>query len=204
MTESIDNQTAENVFDSVDVYNDQAKIVDEFVEKTGLKEINPNFDENDINSPYCNNCGSCALATYQRINGLNTDAVASADNIGYVADMEALTGMKQVPMTPEDIERNLLEQGDGANAIIGIDRVTGSGHWFNAVNIGGKVYAVDAQDGTMRPWPPDYGDVRNWDMSVKPDNSVRNSISNQSQYLADGQMTVSDAAVNDSGNRQIQ
>ncbi len=32
---------------------------------TWLKEINPNFDAFDIDSPYCHNCGSCAYAVYQ-------------------------------------------------------------------------------------------------------------------------------------------
>ena len=131
-----------------------------------ISDINPNFDEFDLDSPYSNNCGSCALAVYQRLEG-NPDCVADAENIPNNADMEALTGMEQVPMSPWDIEKTLLAEGEGAHAIIGIDRAEGPGHWFNAVNIDGVVKAVDGQTGEITDWPPNYGDVVNWEMSVK-------------------------------------
>ncbi len=131
-----------------------------------LGEINPNFDEFDPESPYCNNCGSCAYAVYQRLEG-STDSCASADNIGYNSEMNALTGMEQVSMSPQEIEQRLLNQGDGAHAIIGIDRAEGPGHWFNAACLNGRVVAIDGQTGEITDWPPDYGDVVNWEMSVK-------------------------------------
>lgn len=131
-----------------------------------IGEINPNFDEFDIESPYCNNCGSCAYSVYQRLEG-NPEACASAENIGFNSEMEALTGMEQVSMSPEEIEQRLLDQGAGSHAIIGIDRSEGAGHWFNAANIDGKVLAIDGQNGAITDWPPDYGDVVNWEMSVK-------------------------------------
>ena len=131
-----------------------------------LEDINPNFDPFDLKSPYANNCGSCAYAVYQRLEG-NNEICATEQNIGYNSEMEALTGMEQVSMSPEDIQTRLLEQGDGAHAIIGIDRAVGPGHWFNAANIGGKVVAIDGQSGEILDWPPDYGDVTNWEMSIK-------------------------------------
>lgn len=131
-----------------------------------LGDINPNFDAFDPESPYCNNCGSCALAVYNRLNG-DTDACATAENIGYNDEMNALTGMEQVSMSPEEIESRLLEAGDGAHAIIGIDRAEGPGHWFNAACVDGKVVAIDGQSGEIMAWPPDYGDVVNWEMSVE-------------------------------------
>jgi hypothetical protein len=131
-----------------------------------LDDINPNFDEFDIDSPYCNNCGSCAYAVNQRLEG-NTDICATAENINYNSEMEALTGMQQVSMSPQEIEERLLSEGSGAHAIIGIDRAEGAGHWFNAANIDGKVVAIDGQDGAVHDWPPDYGDVVNWEMSVE-------------------------------------
>ena len=131
-----------------------------------LRDINPNFDAFDPESPYCNNCGSCAFAVFQRLEG-NTEICATAENIGYNEEMEALTGMEQVPMSPEDIEQALLSQGNGAHAIIGIDRAEGPGHWFNAACIDGKVVAIDGQTGEITDWPPDYGNVVNWEMSVK-------------------------------------
>ena len=131
-----------------------------------IKEINPNFDPFDWESPYNNNCGSCAYAVYKRLEG-DTDIVATEENIGYNSQMEALTGMEQVSMSPEEIANRLLEQGDGAHAIIGIDRAEGPGHWFNAACIDGKVVAIDGQSGEISDWPPDYGDVVNWEMSIK-------------------------------------
>lgn len=131
-----------------------------------LDDINPNYDPFDTTSPYSTNCGSCAYAVHQRLDG-DDSACASAENISLNSDMEALTGMEQVPMLPIEIESRLLEEGDGAHAIIGIDRAEGPGHWFNAANIDGKVVAIDGQTGTISDWPPDYGDVVNWEMSVK-------------------------------------
>lgn len=136
-----------------------------------IEEINPNYDPFDWESPYSNNCGSCAYAVYRRLEG-DTDIVATAENIGYNSQMEALTGMEQVSMNPEEIASRLLEQGDGAHAIIGIDRAEGPGHWFNAACIDGKVVAIDGQSGEINDWPPDYGDVVNWEMSIKKDDDV--------------------------------
>lgn len=131
-----------------------------------LGEVNPNYDEFDPKSPYCNNCGSCAYAVYQRLEG-NPDVCASEHNIGYNDEMTTLTGMDQVSMTPDEIEQRLLAQGNGAHAIIGIDRAEGAGHWFNAACIDGRVVAIDGQTGEVHDWPPDYGDVVNWEMSIK-------------------------------------
>lgn len=131
-----------------------------------IKDVNPNFDEFDYKSPYCNNCGSCAYAVYQRLEG-NSDICATSENIGYNSEMEALTGMRQVSMSPQEIEECLLSEGNGAHAIIGIDRAEGAGHWFNAACIGDKVIAIDGQDGSISEWPPDYGNVVNWEMSIR-------------------------------------
>lgn len=154
---------AETYEDDVEELNEMRPI-DEL--GTWLEEINPNFDPFDIDSPYCNNCGSCAYAVYQRLEG-NPNICATTENIEYNDEMEALTGMEQVVMSPAEIETRLLEQGDGSHAIIGIDREVGPGHWFNAANIGGKVVAIDGQTGEINDWPPDYGNVVNWEMSIK-------------------------------------
>ena len=131
-----------------------------------IGDINPNFDPFDTESEFSNNCGSCAFAVHQRLDG-DSDITATADNIGTIEQMNMQTGMEQVSMPPEMIEQTLLEQGAGAHAIIGIDRAEGPGHWFNAANIDGKVVAIDGQTGEISAWPPDYCDVVNWDMSVK-------------------------------------
>jgi len=131
-----------------------------------INEINPNFDPYDWDSPYCNNCGSCAFAVEQRFEG-NPDIAATSENIGTVAEMNALTGMEQVAMSPEEIQDYLISQGPGSHGIVGIDRVSGPGHWFNAYYDGQKVVAIDGQTGQVSDWPPDYGDVTNWDVSVR-------------------------------------
>ena len=131
-----------------------------------INEINPNFDPYDWDSPYCNNCGSCAFAVEQRFEG-NSDIAATSENIGTVAEMNALTGMEQVAMSPEEIQDYLISQGPGSHGIVGIDRVSGPGHWFNAYYDGQKVVAIDGQTGQVSDWPPDYGDVTNWDISVR-------------------------------------
>ena len=132
-----------------------------------INDVNPNFDEFDVDSPYSNNCGSCAYAVYQRMEGIDSNICATAENIPDNASMEEITGLKMESSTPGDIEKMLLEQGDGAHAIIGVDRAEGPGHWFNAAVIDGKVYAIDGQNGQMYDWPPDYGDVVHWDVGIK-------------------------------------
>ena len=103
----------------------------------------------------------------QHLSG-NPDIAATAENIGTVEEMNALTGMEQVPMGPDEIQQYLLQQGPGAHAIVGIDRAEGPGHWFNAICLDDHtVVALDGQTGEIYDWPPDYGDVTNWDVSVK-------------------------------------
>lgn len=131
-----------------------------------IDEINPNYDPYDKNSPYSNNCGSCALAVAMHLDGIK-DYEASANNINTVDMMNDVTGMEQVTMSPEEIESYLIGQGAGAHGIVGIDRAEGPGHWFNAYYDGNKVMAIDGQTGEVFDWPPDYGDVTNWDISVE-------------------------------------
>jgi len=131
-----------------------------------LGEVNPNFDPYDWESPYNNNCGSCALVVEQRLDG-DADSVATANNIGTIQEMNAITGMEQVAMSPEQIKDYLMAQGPGSHGIVGIDRAEGPGHWFNAYYDGEKVVAIDGQSGEIRGWPPDYGDVVRWDLSIQ-------------------------------------
>ena len=131
-----------------------------------LGDINPNFDPFDANSEYSNNCGSCSFAVFQRLEG-DDEIVATADNIDTPAEMNEITGMEQVSMSPEEIQKYLISQGAGSHGIVGIDRAEGPGHWFNAYYDGEKVVAIDGQTGETQPWPPDYGNVTNWDISVK-------------------------------------
>lgn len=131
--------------------------------RSWLHEINPHYDPYDMR--YCMNCGSCALAVYQRLSG-KMDAVAGPYSLT-IPEMEKATGKLQVPMSPVEIGDTLRAQGPGAFAVVGIDRAEGPGHWFCAYCPDGEhVYALDGQSGEVRGWPPDYGKVNNWDMSV--------------------------------------
>lgn len=131
-----------------------------------IGEINPSYDPYDPDCPYNVNCGSCALAVEKRLNGDET-AVASDVNIPSIEEMNAVTGMEQTKMTPEEIKEYLISEGPGSHAIVGIDRSEGAGHWFNAYYDGEKVVAIDGQTGEISDWPPDYGNVTNWDVSVR-------------------------------------
>ena len=128
-----------------------------------LPNINPHYYGSPY-SPYSTNCGKCAASVFKRLEG-NSNAAAGIGTLS-VEEMNAVTGKTQTPMTPGKISDYLISQGAGAHAVVGIDRAKGNGHWFNAYYDGQKVYAIDGQDGTVSDWPPDYGDVISWDVSV--------------------------------------
>lgn len=153
---------------AVDAAGDTEEIQDISEVQDWLGEINPNFDPYDDFDQYENNCGCCAYAVAQRLEG-REDISAGPDNIGSEEGMSAITGHEIRETTSEEIELSLLEQGEGAHAIIGIDRVDGPGHWFNAYCADGEnVYYVDGQDATISEWPPEgLGDVSRWVMEVK-------------------------------------
>ena len=130
-----------------------------------IREVNPNYDPFDTESAYNVNCGACAYVVYERLNG-NDAVCASANNVPTELEMEKLINKKFVPMSPQDIENRLMTMGDGAHAIIGVVREYGSGHWFNEACLDGKVVAIDGQSGEILEWPPDYGNVIRWEMSV--------------------------------------
>lgn len=46
------------------------------------------------------------------------------------------------------------ETSPGSSAVVGCGWKTGGGHWFNGVNDGGTVKAVDGQSGCVEDWPP--------------------------------------------------
>lgn len=60
----------------------------------------------------------CAYVVHERLNGIDATC-ASANNILTDAEMEELLGKRIVSMSPEEIEKKLLEAGDGAHAVIG-------------------------------------------------------------------------------------
>ena len=135
-----------------------------------LPEINHGQGMDPFDPERAVNCGQCALAVDQRLTGIAPDASAGLGTLS-IPEMEAATGLRQVPATPEQIEQFLSSQGPGAHTVVGVDRGNGfAGHWFNAYFDGTRVYAVDGQTGQIVGWPPDMdlpnGPVIAWDMGV--------------------------------------
>jgi hypothetical protein len=54
----------------------------------------------------------------------------------------------------DQIGGTLAELGPGGSAIVGCVWDGDGGHWFNAVNDGGAIKAVDGQSGQVESWPP--------------------------------------------------
>jgi hypothetical protein len=116
------------------------------------------------------NCGECAAAIEQRLSGAVPDATAGLGTLS-IPEMEAATGLQQVPGTPTQIEQYLISRGRGAHTVVGVDRAGGvAGHWFNAYYDGKNVYAIDGQTGQILGWPPNMDapgyPVTNWDYGV--------------------------------------
>lgn len=107
-----------------------------------------------------NNCGECARAVDSTWNGNPAAAAAmsDADAPGEpVARMREWAGQEPAAASMSDVGRRLEELGPGSSAVVGCDWKDGGGHWFNAVNDGGTVKAVDGQSGTVEGWPPSAG-----------------------------------------------
>ena len=54
----------------------------------------------------------------------------------------------------DEVSNRLSELGPGSSAIVGSAWNNNRGHWFNAVNDGGTIKAVDGQSGKVENWPP--------------------------------------------------
>ncbi len=159
--EALKNETRARVSEGMEVDEAQRRFR-EIKRWLDGKEINPNYNPFRF-TPYSVNCGSCAFALWSRITGKNPEAVASAKNIApHDRDMERLTQLKVRYMSPKDIETILRARGPGSHLIVGINRTTGSGHWFNAFFDGKEVRTLDAQSGKVYEWPHDYGRVSAW------------------------------------------
>jgi hypothetical protein len=136
-----------------------------------LNSINPNFDWSDPSNGYATNCGHTSSNLNDFLNG-SPSAEAPGGSTLDTPQMEARTGNPQTPMTPDAIEATLRAMGPGSHAVIGIDRSTGDGHWFNAYFDGDQVWTLDAQTGDRSPWPPDEPNATLWDASIRPEDVV--------------------------------
>jgi Papain fold toxin 1, glutamine deamidase len=146
--------------------------------KKWLPGVNPKYNGKPT-SPYSNNCGKCSEAVFNNLdrNPKYTGKVNKAQKGTYeTPEMEHRTGLPQHPMgnpndpgstAYSDIERTLIDGGAGSHAVVGIDRASGPGHWFNAHYDGTNVHVIDGQDGTISHWPPMDPDVNNCDVAIQ-------------------------------------
>jgi len=103
------------------------------------------------------NCGDCSRSVDSTWHGY--PAVAAAIDYPRLRGElpSRMTEWAAVPPRPAsmaDIEQGLSDLGPGSSAVVGCDWKTGGGHWFNALNEGGTVKAVDGQSGKVEAWPP--------------------------------------------------
>jgi len=119
------------------------------------------------------NCGECARAVQETWEG-NPRVAGTETQLTHlqrgepVEIMQAWAGAELQPTSVEDIRGRLDELGAGSSAIVQCGWPEGGGHYFNAVNDGGTVKAVDGQIGASGAWPPnrtefpyDPGEMRN-------------------------------------------
>ncbi|WP_241249127.1 DNA/RNA non-specific endonuclease [Agrococcus sp. KRD186] len=148
-----------------------------------LAKINPKYDMNDPLSPYGVNCGNTSSNLFDALNGKPV-AEAGTGTLS-IPEMEARTGLPQTALTPTQIADSLRDMGAGSHVVVGIDRASGDGHWFNAFFDGTDVWALDAQTGTRSPWPPDMGAVH-WDVSIAPGNVATSTATTPDATSPDG------------------
>jgi hypothetical protein len=119
---------------------------------------------NEINAPGVgnpgrdNNCGECSRAVDNTWSGSPVTAAALSDRNAGGEPVERMTewaGTSATQATMTEIGQRLSELGPGSSAIVGCDwKDDPGGHWFNAVNDGGTVKAIDGQRARVAEWPP--------------------------------------------------
>jgi hypothetical protein len=108
-----------------------------------------------------NNCGECARAVQATWSGDPSVAATLNNRLAGGEPNECMpqwAGQDSKPATMQQVSDRLTELGPGSSAVVGFDRNAGSGHWFNAINDGGVIKAVDGQSGNIEPWPPSTAD----------------------------------------------
>lgn len=124
-----------------------------------LRDINIDADLPGRSS----NCGECSRAVCDTWYGKPTAAAAMSapKSPGEPRTrMEEWAAQPSRPAAMAEIGRRLEELGPGSSAIVGCYWNVRGGHWFNAVNDGGTIKAVDGQRNRVGSWPPAFGEVR--------------------------------------------
>jgi Papain fold toxin 1, glutamine deamidase len=99
------------------------------------------------------NCPECARAVQSTWAGEPGNAAAMRQ-LEPTSRMTEFAGVAPASATMDQVAGRLTDLGPGSSAIVGFDRVGQAGHWFNAVNDGGTIKAVDGQSGLVESWPP--------------------------------------------------
>jgi Papain fold toxin 1, glutamine deamidase len=73
--------------------------------------------------------------------------------------MNDWAGEAAQPATMDQVSDRLTELGPGSSAVVRCNWSPRGGHYFNAINDGGDIKAVDGQKGEVEPWPPSTGGV---------------------------------------------
>jgi hypothetical protein len=119
-----------------------------------IDRINPDRDAPGRD----NNSGECARAVDDTWSGHPCAAAALADRDALgerVVRMADWAGITPGQATMAEIGDRLRELGPDSSAVVGCDWKSGAGgHWFNAVNDGGIVMAIDGQSALIERWPP--------------------------------------------------
>ncbi|MEU5438767.1 FG-GAP-like repeat-containing protein [Streptomyces sp. NPDC020719] len=105
------------------------------------------------------NCGLCATAGDDLMAGRNPNSVPGADYPMTLSEVSALTGrpfVKKGGLHP--VVADVLRWGPGARGIVGAFPKKGIGHYFNVINVDGKVVFLDFQQGRANPAQPRYRD----------------------------------------------
>jgi collagen type III alpha len=104
-----------------------------------------------------NNCGECSRAVDSTWSGHPTAAAAMSDPDAPGEPISRMTDWASAAPASaslSEVGHRLDTLGPGSSAIVGCDWKYGGGHWFNAVNDGGSVKAIDGQSGKVENWPP--------------------------------------------------
>ncbi|WP_238995483.1 RHS repeat-associated core domain-containing protein [Streptomyces cyaneogriseus] len=105
------------------------------------------------------NCGLCATAGDDLMAGRNPNSVPGADRPMTRPEVSAVTGIPFRKVGGLNvIVSDMLSWGPGARAIVGAFPRRGIGHYFNVVNIDGRVVFLDFQQGRAEPAKPHYRD----------------------------------------------
>ena len=107
-----------------------------------LEDVNP--------GEFNDNCPACQAAGRQILDG-GAPIQAGDSGPASMSSMQSDAGSYFSPMSIQQAEQQLLAAGDGANGTVAAMPPNSSiGHVFNAVNRGGQVVWVDAQNVTAR------------------------------------------------------